>query len=271
MRTTIPSERVTRHPWRLLDIEVLRSAVPASTLCRPEQWPADVNNFAELYDTDLTVIHDGLIPVRPVVHRKRASEFWFDRPCREATRRLEHAYASASRRCNDRALPSSADDAAAGFIAATVDAVDASKVARYAQRRRCRELLLSKRRDYWAGVFEANRESPKRLWRTIDRRGRPPVCSAVTAEDLSDYFVRKVADIRTSAANAPHPAFRPMRSSTSFSGFRPVSLDDVVYAVRPLPNKSSEVDPLSGDILKQVIGELAPCFRELSYHVAAGW
>jgi hypothetical protein len=38
-----------------------------------------------------------------------------------------------------------------------VDTVDASKVAWYAQRRRHRELLLSKRHDSWAGVFEANR------------------------------------------------------------------------------------------------------------------
>ena len=269
VRTTIPPERVTRRPWRLLDIEALRSAITTSTLCQPEQWPADVDNFAELYDTELTVILDGLIPARPVVRRKRASDVWYDRHCREAkraTRRLERAYASASRRCNGRVLPSSADDAAAGLTAATVDAVYASKVAWYEQRRRYRELLLSKRRDYWARVFEANRESPKRLWRTIDQllgRGRPPVCSDVTAEDLSDYFVRKVADVRSTTASAPHPAFRPMRSSTSFSGFRPVSIDDVVSAVRLLPNKSSEVDPLPVDILKQVIGELAPYFREL--------
>jgi hypothetical protein len=120
----------------------------------------------------------------------RASDVWFDRHCCEAkraTRWLERAYASASRRFNDRALPSSADDAAVGLAAATVDAADASKVATYAQRRRYRELLLGKRRDYWADVFEANRETPKWRWRTIGLllgRGRTPVCSAVTNEDL---------------------------------------------------------------------------------------
>jgi hypothetical protein len=160
MRTMIPSERVTRRPLRLLDIEALRSAITTPTLCHQEQWPSDVDSFSELYDTELTVILDGLKPARPVVRRKRAYDVWFDRHCREVkhpTRRLERAYASASRRCNDRALPSPADDA---------------------QPRRYRELLLSKRRDYWAGIFEASRESPKRLWRTI--------YSAVTAEDLSD-------------------------------------------------------------------------------------
>ena len=84
--TTIPPERVIRRPWRLLDIEALRSAITTSTLCHPEQWPADVNNFAELYDTELTVILDGLIPARPVVRRKRASHVWYDRHCREAKR-----------------------------------------------------------------------------------------------------------------------------------------------------------------------------------------
>ena len=95
-----------------------------------------MDNLAELYETELTLTLDGLIPARPVVRRKRALDVWYDRYCREAkrdTRRLERAYASASRSCNDRALPSSADDAAAGLTAATVDAVYASKVAWYAQ------------------------------------------------------------------------------------------------------------------------------------------
>jgi hypothetical protein len=71
-----------------------------------------MDNFAELYDTELTVILDGLITARSGVCRKRASDVCFDRQCREAkraTRRLERAHASASRHCNDRALPSSAD------------------------------------------------------------------------------------------------------------------------------------------------------------------
>jgi hypothetical protein len=73
VRTTIPSERVSQRPWRLLDIEALRSAMTTSTLFHPEQCLADVNNYADT-DTELTVILNGLILVRPVVRRKRASD-----------------------------------------------------------------------------------------------------------------------------------------------------------------------------------------------------
>jgi hypothetical protein len=122
-------------------------------------WPADVDNFAELHDTQLTVIFGGLIPARPVVRRKLASDVWFDCNCREAKRatsRLERAYGSTSRRCNGRAVPSSADDPTAGLTEATVDAVDTSKVAWCVHRRRYRELLLNKRRDYWAAWGTGN-------------------------------------------------------------------------------------------------------------------
>ena len=92
VRTTIPPERVTRRPWRLLDIEALRSAITTSTLCQPEQWPADVDNFAELYDTELTVILDGLIPARPVVRRKRASVITCKRGSAKHSVKDDHAF-----------------------------------------------------------------------------------------------------------------------------------------------------------------------------------
>jgi hypothetical protein len=67
-----------------------------STLRHPEQWPAVVNNFAELYDKEFTLILDWLIPALSVVRRKRASDVWFDSDCRQAkraSRRHERVYA----------------------------------------------------------------------------------------------------------------------------------------------------------------------------------
>ena len=48
-----------------------------------------------------------------------------------------------------------------------------------------------------------------------------------------------------------------------FSGFRKLSTDDVIAAIRRLPNKSSAVDPLPVNLLKQVANELAPYLAEV--------
>ena len=48
------------------------------------------------------------------------------------------------------------------------------------------------------------------------------------------------------------------------ASFQPISLQDVITAMCQLLNKLSElVDPIPVDILNQVTGEIAPCFREL--------
>ena len=57
--------------------------------------------MAAVYDHELNSALDQLIPSRPVSHRRRSSDPWFDAECRAAkrlTRRLERAYAAARRR-----------------------------------------------------------------------------------------------------------------------------------------------------------------------------
>jgi len=59
--------------------------------------------MAALYDseTEINGLLDQLLPLRQVVRRKRTSDPYFDTKCRDAkrlTRRLERAYAVASRR-----------------------------------------------------------------------------------------------------------------------------------------------------------------------------
>jgi hypothetical protein len=58
--------------------------------------------------------------------------------------------------------------------------------------------------------------------------------------------------------------FRPVQpASVLLSFFRPVTFDDVITAVRHLPNKSSEGGSFPADLLKQVIDELAPYLWKL--------
>jgi len=83
--------------------------------------------------------------------------------------------------------------------------------------------------------------SPKRLWRTVDQllgRGRLPLNTALTVEDVSRYFEEKVAAVQAATAGATAPVFTPRdHPGTQFSCFQPISAVDDVAAVRRLPDK----------------------------------
>jgi len=59
----------------------------------------------------------------------------------------------------------------------------------------------------------------------------------------------------------PSQHHRPM--STSPASIEPVTIDEVVAAVRVLPDKSCALDPLPTQTLKSVIDVLAPFLTEL--------
>jgi len=62
---TIPSTaHICSRPWRQLDLESFRSALSASKLCQPDKWPADVDDMATMYDSELNAQLDRLLPLR---------------------------------------------------------------------------------------------------------------------------------------------------------------------------------------------------------------
>jgi hypothetical protein len=94
----------------------LRCETVRSPLCQRDLWPEDTDALAELYDTHMNAIFDGLIPSRPTVRRPRSSHTWYDCDCRKAkrlTRRFERANAAAVRRKSLKAAQSH------GFASAT--------------------------------------------------------------------------------------------------------------------------------------------------------
>jgi len=71
-------EVVQRRPWRKLDVSELRSVLSSSVLCQPETWPNDIDEMAALYDRELGVLLDQLIPLRETTRRLRPSDPWFE-------------------------------------------------------------------------------------------------------------------------------------------------------------------------------------------------
>jgi predicted DNA-binding protein len=241
---------VTRRPFRQLDVAAFREALSASSLCQPEKWAElSIDELAQLYDDETTEILDRLIPTRTVRCRRRPSDPWFDEECRDAKQRC---------RTLERAARKSA---------ATVSGVDAAATAAwYAERRLYRELLRRKREEFWLVKVESERTSPRQLWRSVDAllgRGRIPASTAIGAVDFHRFFDEKVAGVRAATADASPPSFISCPTDCTFSAFRSLSVDDVIAAVRKLPDKQCLSDPIPTRLLKDSVDIIAPYIIEL--------
>ena len=150
------------------------------------------------------------------------------------------------------------DDVTTATVATAAAA--AAEAAWRSQRRVYRDLRQRKRLAFWSTAVEADRHSPRDLWRTVDRllgRGRPPISTAVSVQEFSDYFANKVANVRSSTADAPEPSFVQV-AGHSLTAFADIAVDDVINVIKQLPDKSSDADPLPVPVMKQLADVLAP-------------
>jgi len=107
--------------------------------------------MAALYNDEFGDVLDSILPVRVFTRRPRPTDRWFDRECRDAkrtTRRLERAFASASRRAAS-AVAAPLDGTSSGVTAtAAIAKAAAAKTAWYKQQRLYRQLRRNKCSDY---------------------------------------------------------------------------------------------------------------------------
>ena len=177
--------------------------------------------------------------------RRRASDPWFDEDCRLAKRLV--------RRLEREARKADATNSAATTAAWT------------AQRRVYRDLLRQKRESFWSSKVDSERSRPHQLWQSVDAlmgRGRSPTCSTIGATAFHRHFDDKVAAVRASTSDAPPPSYTTAPQGCSFHDFRSVSVDDIVTAVRQLPDKQCASDPMPTRLLKENIDVLAPFLTE---------
>ena len=139
---------------------------------------------------------------------------------------------------------------------APMASVASAKAAWYEQRRKYYQLRRQKCTGFWHDKIDADWCNPRRPWQSVDvllGRGRVPANSAIDAESLNRFF----AEVRSNTADAPPPAFSLPRSAASFTAFTLLTVDDIVNAVRQLPDKFSAADPLPTSTFKQVVDLLA--------------
>jgi len=62
------SVQVCSRAWRQLGLQRFRSALSASRLCQPDDWPDDVDNMANVYVCEFTAQLDDILPMHDFVH-----------------------------------------------------------------------------------------------------------------------------------------------------------------------------------------------------------
>jgi hypothetical protein len=238
-------DTVNTRPWKQLNLDILRSSLLSSRLCDSSAWAGlSADDLAEIYDTELTAVLDVLVPHRSLRIRKRASDPWFDTECRESkreVRRLERASRQAS-----KTNSTSATEAESAWRTAC---------------RAYRELLQSKREAFWRTQVDEQRGQPRRLWRSVDNimgRGKPPDTDDIAADVFHRFFDDKIASVLQSTAGAPPPTFTRCPSECSMDCFRMPTCDEIISAVKHLPDKQCLSDPIPTRYVKACADTLTP-------------
>ena len=238
---------VPRCPWRRLDMEAFWAGLRSSSLCSADTWSRlDIDGLARLYDTEITAVLDGLVPVATVAYRQQPSDPWFDDECAAAkweVRRLERAARQ--------------DD----------PSIDGAATAEWhAARRGYRSLLCRKREEFWRTKIDAESSTPRQLWKSIDAlmgRGSASEPSTIGPTDFHQFFDARVAGVRASTADAPSPTFTAVNPGCSFTHFELLTVEDVAAAICALPDKQCSSDPIATRYVKEVVDVLAPFCTEL--------
>ena len=134
------------------------------------------------------------------------------------------------------------------------------------KQREYRAVRRQKCEEFWRAKVEAEKSSPRQLWRSIDvllGRSSAAPCDDISADEFHRFFDDKVAGVRSATADSPPVSFQTMSPVAPLDAFQPVSASDVVTTVRALPDKSCSLDVLPTRLLKAVIDTIAPFVTEL--------
>ena len=137
-----------------------------------------------------------------------------------------------------------------------------------------RDLLAREETECWNSRLSSGKGHPGKLWRSLnkllakDSQTSSETISAVTADALSDYFVKKVADIRETSATSSPPTY-PVRTDEKLSEFRECTMEEVRRVICDAHAKSCSLDPIPTTILREFLEDLLPfvwlmCSRSLT-------
>ena len=127
-------------------------------------------------------------------------------------------------------------------------------------------MLQCKRKAFRKTKIDAERSPPRQLWcliNSLSGRGCDASVLGVSADELQKFFNDNVSALRASTSDAASPTFSTVPLGCSFNSFQPLTAEDVMRAVRALPDKQCCSDTLPTRLLKENVRVLAPFLVEL--------
>ena len=126
-------------------------------------------------------------------------------------------------------------------------------------------LYRSKQEQAIVKSIDENKNSPRVLWQTLNMTLGMPMKKLLyehSAKEFSDFFHKKVADIRSATAAATPPVFTTV-ATESFVEFLPVTESNLCSIINRAPSKQSELDPVPTWFLKKSLPYVAPFLTDL--------
>lgn len=240
------NEHLTRQ-WRSFDLATFDNDLYDLIDLRTNEKSLDIctlDELCDLYHSSITTVLNQHAPLARQKRCPRRLTPWFDDDCRAAkrrARRLERKYRKSS------------------------TAVDRRQWIE--ELRRTSKTYENKRNVYWSAKFVDNKLNPRKLWRSLKsfmgRMGSPsPVLGGLSADDLSQFFRKKIQDVADSTASSNPPTFQSSLSS-DLSSFTPLTIEDTLKLLADSPSKQCSLDPAPTWIIKGCILSLAPLLTEI--------
>src|SRR6218665_894315 len=239
----ITSQKTIRN-WKKVDRSAFRQALQNSALCEDIPDGVGPDSLFETYEAVLRKLADKFAPSRKVTIRRQPIAVWYDdesRLLRRRSRTLEKRYRRS------------------GLASDRLEWVRHER-----ERHRINRI---KENGYWMLAVAENAGHPRKLWKTLvvilgfDRVGNTST-SGPTSQNLLDYFIKKINDIRQSTGNSP-PSTKLPPSTAVFERFKLYSPEEIRKQIQSTKSKSCSLDPIPTTILKEFSEELLPFVTEM--------
>ena len=240
-------KQVTFRKIKAIDLANFKNDIAESILCRDP--PVELMDLVSSYNTTCASILNKHAPelTKTIIERPRVP--WFNEEIRLAKR---------DRRTKERIWRTSKlDSDRASFLKA---------------RNNVSHLIGKARTAYYKDFVSKNSVNQRSLFKAANvllgapkLELLPPHSSAVQlANDLGEFFIRKIADIRADLDSLTHlsvshlPPGKMFTGLQPFTNFTPVTSESVKRLIVEAPTKSCPSDPIPTGLLKECLDELLP-------------
>ena len=106
-------------------------------------------------------------------------------------------------------------------------------------------------------IPKANHQTLGSSFKKISRRGKKSAAN-INAQKYHTYLLEKIKTAEIFIRSSGAPEFSKCNEHLSLNGFDKVTLDELLYTIKKLPNKQCEHDPIPTWLLKKIATIVVP-------------